>query len=310
MALNNYKCHFCTTCNGTGCIGQMPGMGGVNRNINFRLNCDGWEVLRKENPLVFVNFLERPVAERIPKISIAPITGAQENIGFSDEHDYYTQMFGAAHNVGLDICVGDGFPDEKIKFGIEAIKKIQKCDMEFKASFFIKPFENSKILEHIEFASPYAKVIGIDIDSFNISTMKNLIPLEKKTARQLIQIKKALQIKGILFAIKGIFNAEDIQLVKEVQPDIAYISNHGGRVETRIGSTAEFLQNYGDELRPYCKEIWVDGGIRSALDIATAMAFGADRVLIGRPFVSAFCKGGEELLCKKLLELSLMQYGR
>ena len=140
MALNNFQCHFCTTCNGTGCIGQMPGMGGVNRNINFRLNCDGWEVLRKENPLVFVNFLERPVTERIPKISIAPITGAQENIGFSDEHDYYTQMFGAAHNVGLDICVGDGFPDEKIKFGIEAIKKIQKSDKEFKASFFIKPF--------------------------------------------------------------------------------------------------------------------------------------------------------------------------
>ena len=140
--------------------------------------------------------------------------------------------------------------------------------------------------------------------------MKNLIPLEKKTAGQLIQIKEALQKKGIRFAIKGIFNAEDIQLVKEVQPDIAYISNHGGRVETRIGSTAEFLQNYGDELRPYCKEIWVDGGIRSALDIATAMAFGADRVLIGRPFVSAFCKGGEELLCKKLLDFTLMQYAK
>ena len=288
----------------------MPGMGGVNRNINFRLNCDGWEVCRKENPLLFVNFLERPVTERLPKIALAPITGAVENIGFESEKDYYTQMFTAAHNVGLDICVGDGFPDEKIKYGIDAVKKIQKTDNSFKASFFIKPFQNPKIIEHVELAFLHAKVIGVDIDSYNISTMKNLIPLEKKSAAQLIQIKDAVQSKGILFALKGIFNNEDIELVKQVKPDIAYISNHGGRVETRIGSTAEFLQNFADELKKYSHELWVDGGIRSALDIATAMAFGADKVLIGRPLVSTFCKGGEELLCKRLLDLSLMQYAR
>lgn len=306
--MNAYKCHFCTVCNGTGCTGQMPGMGGVNRNINFRLNCDGWEVLRKENPLVLVNFLERPVSQRVPEISLAPITGAVENIGFSTEKEYYEQIFNASHNVGLSVCVGDGFPDEKIKYGIEAIKKIQKTDKNFKASFFIKPFKNEKILEHAKLCFPYADTIGIDIDSYNISTMKNLISLEKKTANQLLQIKEAVHSKNILFAIKGIFNAEDIELINQVKPDIAYISNHGGRVETRIGSTAEFLQNYGEELKKSAKKIWVDGGIRSALDIATALAFGADKVLIGRPFISAFCKGGEELLCKKMLELSLLKY--
>ena len=143
--MNNYKCHFCPTCNGTGCIGQMPGMGGVNRNINFRLNCDGWEVLRKENPLLFINFLERPVNERIPDIRLAPITGAVENIGFETEKDWYLKLFSAAHSTGLKICVGDGCPDEKIKYGIEAVKKLQKKDKDAKAAFFIKPFENKKI---------------------------------------------------------------------------------------------------------------------------------------------------------------------
>ncbi len=308
--MNNYKCHFCTVCNGTGCIAQMPGMGGVNRNINFRLNCDGWEVCRKENPLLFVNFLERPVNDRIPKISLAPITGAVENIGFDSEKDYYSQMFSAAHNVGLDICVGDGFPDEKIRYGTEAVKKIQKSDKNFKANFFIKPFENPKILEHAELASSCAKIIGVDIDSYNISTMKNLIKLEKKSAEQLTEIKNYVHSKGIQFAVKGIFNPEDAELIAQVKPDIAYISNHGGRVDTRIGSTAEFLQNYADELKKHSSQLWVDGGIRTALDVATAMAFGADNILVGRPFVSAFCKGGEELLCKKLLELSLLQYSR
>lgn len=308
--MNKFKCHFCTICNGTGCIDQLPGMGGVNRNINFRLNSDGWEVLRKENPLVFINFIERPVNERIPQIAFAPITGAVENIGFSSEEEYYSSIFSAIHKTGIELCVGDGFPDDKIKFGLQAIKKIQKIDKNTKANFFIKPFQNKKIFEHIEMVLPFAKSIGIDIDSYNIATMQNLVPLEKKSALQLQEIQKFLNSKNIPFVLKGIFDKDGIELVKQVKPDAAYISNHGGRIQTRIGSTAEFLQNHGEELKNYTKKIWVDGGIRTALDVATAMAFGADKILIGRPFVTAYCKNGETGICQKALEFSLLQYAK
>lgn len=308
--MNKYKCHFCTTCNGTGCIDQMPGMGGVNRNVNFRLNCDGWEVCRKENPLSFINFLERPVKERIPKIGVAPITGAIENIGWPEEKDWYIQFFKACTDCGLQICAGDGTPDEKLMFGIEAVKNLQKTIPETKATFFIKPFQNEKLLEHINQALPFASHIGIDIDSYNISTMQNLVPLEKKSAEDLLFFKDYVNSRKIPFVIKGVFTKEDIGLIKKVKPDVAYISNHGGRVETSCGSTAEFLQNFADELHEYSKEVWVDGGIRTPLDISTAMAFGADRVLIGRPFISAYCKGGADLLCKKVLELSLLNYSK
>ena len=109
---------------------------------------------------------------------------------------------------------------------------------------------------------------------------------------------------------KVVFLENVKNLLKEVKPDIAYISNHGGRVETRIGSTAEFLQNNSEELKKYCGEVWVDGGIRGPLDIATAMALGANRILVGRPFVTAFCKNGESGLCQKFLEFSLIQYSK
>ena len=306
--MNRFKCHFCTTCNGTGCIDQLPGMGGVNRNINFRLNCDGWEVLRKENPLTFINFIERPVSQRLPNIALAPMTGAVENIGFPDEKDYYFQIFSAVHKCGVGLCAGDGFPDEKIKFGLAAVQNIQKTDINAKATFFIKPFKNQKILEHINLVLPYADAIGIDIDSHNIATMQNLVSLEKKSADQLLQIRDFLKSKNLPFILKGVFTQEDIQLVKEVKPDVAYISNHGGRIQTRIGSTAEFLQNHCEELKQYSPRVWVDGGIRTSLDVATAMAFGADKVLIGRPFISAFCKEGEKGICKKALEFNLLQY--
>ena len=302
--MSEFKCHFCPVCNGTGCIAQVPGMGGVNRNINFRLNCDGWEVLRKENPLLFVNYLEKPEDKILSKIAFAPITGAVENIGFENEEDYYSSIFECVHSAGIDFCVGDGFPDEKLKYGIESVKKIRKTERSFKANFFIKPFKKEKLFDHIKMVLPYAKTIGIDIDSYAIKTMENLVPLEKKSAAQLLEVKDFLSGKNIDFALKGIFYSEDIDLLREVKPEIAYISNHGGRVETRIGSTAEFLQNYGKEIHRYSQNLWVDGGVRSSVDVVTALAFGADKVLLGRPFVTAFLKSGKDGIDRKLMELS------
>ena len=286
----SYKCHFCAVCNGTGCIGEMPGMGGVRRNENFRLNCDGWEVCRKRNPQGMQSFLEELRGRGFsPTLRNAPVTGAVENIGFADEQGFYRQLIAAAHGAELRICIGDGTPDEKLLSGISAVERVQRAAPETKAAVFIKPYDNSRILERAQWAAPVAEVVGIDIDAYNIATMRNLVRLERKSAAQLKEIKARL---GVPFAIKGVFCEEDVALVREVKPDIAYVSNHGGRIETRTGSTAEFLLQYGAELRASCGELWVDGGIRSALDVATALWLGAAQVLVGRPFVSALCRGG------------------
>lgn len=303
---NNFKCNFCKVCNGKGCISQLPGMGGVNENENFILNCSAWEIVRKKNIEKIKKFLSLEPEFRIPSISIAPMTGAVENIGFARESDFYDAIIQAMHRVGVGLCIGDGYPDEKLKFGIEALKRIKIESPEARTSVFIKPYSNEKILERFEWAQDCVKVTGIDIDSYNILTMRNLVSLEKKSAVQLIEIKNRVKMP---FAIKGIFTKDDIKLVKEVMPDIAYISNHGGRIDTRRGSTAEFLAKYGDEIKKYCGELWIDGGIRSPKDVATALALGANCVLVGRPFASALCHGGAEELCGKVLELSLLQYG-
>jgi isopentenyl diphosphate isomerase/L-lactate dehydrogenase-like FMN-dependent dehydrogenase len=234
------------------------------------------------------------------------MTGAVENIGFARESDFYGQIIQAMHRVGVGLSIGDGYPDEKLKFGIEALEQIKKEAPDASTSVFIKPYSNEKIIERFEWAKDCVKVTGIDIDSYNILTMRNLVSLEKKSASQLIEIKNHVDMP---FAIKGVFTKEDISLVQQVMPDIVYISNHGGRIDTRRGSTAQFLEEYGETLKNYCGELWVDGGIRSAKDVATALALGADCVLIGRPFASALCQGGADALCKKVLELSLLQYG-
>ena len=114
--------------------------------------------------------------------------------------------------------------------------------------------------------------------------MRNLVNLEQKTAEQLLQIKNKINVP---FVIKGVFTQKDLELVQKVQPDVVYISNHGGRVETEIGSSADFLVKNAQLLKNYCKEIWIDGGIRSKLDIQTAIFYGASQVIMARPFIHA-----------------------
>lgn len=296
---NNYKCHFCTECRGTGCIGELPGLGGFGGNINFKLNCAQWDVLA-EKPHIR-EALSSKIKEnsnldiKLPTMRLAPITGAVENIGWPDETSYYDTMIHAAVQAKLNLSIGDGCPDTKLQSGIKAVLNANK-----KTAVFIKPYSNDKILERMEWANSVAEIFGVDIDSYNILTMRNKVHLEKKTAKQLLELKKRAQRP---FAVKGVFTQEDIDLIKDVKPDIVYISNHGGRVENRIGSTADFLvENYKIVLNN-CGKLWIDGGIRKIRDIQIASLFGVSEVLVGRPFVSALCKDKLNGVSNKYKEL-------
>lgn len=290
MATNNFKCRYCPVCNGLGCIGQLPGMGGVYENKNFQLNCSAWKQIRDNNLEILHAIQEIKVTRDL--LRCGPVTGAQENIGFGNEKDFYLPYFKASLKAGIGICVGDGCPDEKLIYGLEAAKNcgFTAGQGEAGAAFFLKPYPLEVLEKRIELIKDTASFIGMDIDSYNILTMRKLVNLEKKTAKDLQAFRSLFNQR---FVIKGVFTAEDVELIKEIKPDVVFVSNHGGRIETRVGSSAEFLVNYGEELRKHCKEIWVDGGIRTKLDVQTALYFGASRVILARPIISALTKGGD-----------------
>lgn len=260
----------------------MPGMGGPNQNRNFIKNCQDWKSLALKSDGIV----------REVQLRLAPMTGGVENIGYSDERQFYQDLVAACVSAGVALSIGDGCPDEKLQFGIEAVKDARHLNPHIKSAVFIKPYADTKICERIDWAASIMEIGGIDIDSYNIVTMRNLVHLERKTPEQLSSIKRLLNARGIPFAIKGIFTEDDVETVRMVKPDIAYISNHGGRVETRTGSTACFLETYHTTLLKSAGSLWVDGGIRTATDMQTAAFFGASTVLLGRPFASALCRGG------------------
>ncbi|HEU4904567.1 MAG TPA: alpha-hydroxy acid oxidase [Solirubrobacterales bacterium] len=92
--------------------------------------------------------------------------------------------------------------------------------------------------------------------------------------------------------VKGVLTAEDAALAVEHGAAGIVVSNHGGRQLDRCVATAEALPEVVDAVDGRAP-VLVDGGIRRGVDIAIALALGADAVLVGRPALWGLAVGGE-----------------
>lgn len=109
--------------------------------------------------------------------------------------------------------------------------------------------------------------------------------------------------------LKGIQHVEDAALAIEHGADGIVVSNHAGRqIDGAIGSV--------DALVPIAERVGgripvlMDSGIRSGSDVFTALALGADAVLVGRPYVYGLAiegaAGAEAVLRNIVAEFDLV----
>jgi 4-hydroxymandelate oxidase len=91
--------------------------------------------------------------------------------------------------------------------------------------------------------------------------------------------------------LKGILSPLDAGRAADAGVDGIVVSTHGGRQLDRVIATADALPPIVDAVGGKT-EVWVDGGIRTGLDIALAIALGATGTLVGRPFYWALAAGG------------------
>ncbi|MGN6201455.1 MAG: alpha-hydroxy acid oxidase [Solirubrobacterales bacterium] len=110
--------------------------------------------------------------------------------------------------------------------------------------------------------------------------------------------------------VKGVLTAEDAELALEHGAAGVVVSNHGGRQLDRSLATAAALPEIAEALEGRAT-LLVDGGVRRGVDVATALALGADAVLVGRPALWGLAAGGAEGVARVLellrqeLELTL-----
>lgn len=298
-AIKNFagRCKVCKVCDGLGCIGELPGMGGAYRNEAFISN---YYDLRKiplkiellsNNSYNFKSELFNQNVE-IP-IGIAPISGVASNLGgVLDEDEYYTSILQGAMESKILGFIGDGSSDEKYLFMAKILEKTG-----YNGIITLKPrYPLEKMIKKLKFfESTPISAIAIDLDSLILPTMKKSdVKIEKYSVDDIIKLRDSTTKKII---IKGISNTYDCIKLAKYGINSVIISNHGGRSLSSMLSTIKILQTIDIEFikREYPEFlIGFDGGIRNGEDIVKVLLHNVDYVLIGRPFAIYAAGGGKE----------------
>jgi L-lactate dehydrogenase (cytochrome) len=102
--------------------------------------------------------------------------------------------------------------------------------------------------------------------------------------------------------VKGVLDVADAKDAVKAGAQGLVVSNHGGRqldgVRSSISALPGIAQAVGSDL-----EVYMDGGIRSGLDVLKAMALGAKACFVGRAWAYALGAGGEAQVAKMLATL-------
>lgn len=91
--------------------------------------------------------------------------------------------------------------------------------------------------------------------------------------------------------LKGILDPKDARRAFDLGVDAIVVSNHGGRQVDNAVASLDALVAIRAELGPE-PTLLFDSGVRTGADVFTAVALGADAVLLGRPHLYGFALAG------------------
>lgn len=90
--------------------------------------------------------------------------------------------------------------------------------------------------------------------------------------------------------VKGVMSAQDAGAIRDAGADAVWVSNHGGRQLDSAPPAVLALREVRAAVGPDYPVLF-DGGVESGEDIATALALGADYVMLGRAVLYALGAG-------------------
>ena len=286
-------CKSCPVCNGLACKNTMPGPGAKGIGTGAIRNYQKWQELCVnmdticENAPVDTTYDFFGHKMDLP-VFAAPVGAVQLHYGDKyDDLTYNDVLVSACAEAGILAFTGDGVNAAVMEGAAKAIEKVKGRGVPT-----VKPW-NMELIEEkmalVNTAEPYA--IAMDIDAAGLPFLKNMQP--PAGSKTVDELKRIAAWAKKPFILKGIMTVAGAKKALEAGASGIVVSNHGGRVLDQCPATAEVLPAIADAVGGKMT-LFVDGGIRSGMDVFKALALGADAVLIARPFVNMVYGGGAE----------------
>lgn len=286
-------CKACPVCNGKACGNSVPGPGCKYPGPTAERNFAKWQE-------IFVN-LDTLCPTFAPDISFrlfgrdftspifaAPLGSLKLHYGEKyDDFGYNSILIRAAYAYGSAALTGDGVDPEIMKHSV-----LTSHDTDGVVIPTVKPWNREAVFEKLDILNAnHVFAAAMDIDGAGLPFLKKMNP--NAGSKSVEEMAEIISYAKMPFIIKGIMTAKGAE--KAVQAGAAgiVVSNHGGRVQGGVPSTAEVLPEIAEAVKGQTV-IFVDGGIRSGVDVFRALALGADAVLIGRPIVPMIYGAGAE----------------
>ncbi|MFZ5353591.1 MAG: alpha-hydroxy-acid oxidizing protein [Bacillota bacterium] len=287
------KCRVCKECNGIACRGEIPGTGGKGSGDAFIRNFKKLDEIKLNMDTLYEAGNIDTSIELFGKSFKYPIFAAPigaVNMHYSEslnDNTYSKAVVNGCKSAGTAAFTGDGVKDEFYELPLRVIEEAGGWGVPT-----IKPWGQDEVLRKLRKAEEAdAMAVAMDVDAAGLPILaaagKPGGPKSVEQLRELISSTKLpFILKGIM-TVKGAFKALEAGAYGVV------VSNHGGRVLDQTPATVEVLPEIAAAVKGRMK-IFIDGGIRTGIDVLKVIALGADAVLIGRPYAVAAYGGAEE----------------
>jgi len=287
------KCRVCKECNGIVCKGEIPGVGGKDTGEGFSINYAKLKDIKLNMDTIY-EFKDIDTSiELFGKkfkypIFAAPIGGL--NLHYSEvlnDETYSRAIVTGCKQGGTAGFTGDGVKDEFFDLPLKAIKEVEGWGIPT-----IKPWKKDEILRKVKKAEAAgALAVAMDVDAAGLAILAAAgKPVSPKSVEELKEIIGSTKLP---FIIKGIMTVKGAMKALEAGAYGIVVSNHGGRVLDQTPATVEVLPEIAKAVKGKMK-IFIDGGIRTGIDVVKVLGLGADAVLIGRPYAVCAYGGGAE----------------
>ncbi|HEV7623593.1 MAG TPA: alpha-hydroxy acid oxidase [Amnibacterium sp.] len=106
-------------------------------------------------------------------------------------------------------------------------------------------------------------------------------------------VERLRERSGLPVVVKGVLRGDDARRAVDAGASALLVSTHGARAFASSIPSADALAEVVDAVGSEV-EVYVDSGLRSGIDVATAVALGARAAFLGRPVMWGLATGGEE----------------